>query len=273
MVSARRRVTPSTGGPAPDRLEGMTTSTSTTRLSPERYLELLAADGERLAEAADGRLDLPVPTCPGWDVAEVVRHTGSVYHHKIACMELGRKPEEDEWAHVPPEGADLVGWYREALASILGVLGSRDPASSAYTWYPPEQNVAFWQRRMAQESVIHRVDAETASGQVTAVETDLALDGVDEVLDVFLRYGFSSNDVAADPDLDVTRHMDRTVLVRTGSYAWHVAVASGAPEQIVLGREPAPAQATVSAEPSELLLWLWGRRPDLAVTIHGDPAA
>jgi hypothetical protein len=30
---------------------------------------------------------------------------------------------------------------------------------------------------------------------------------------------------------------------------------------------------TASGEPSELLLWLWGRRPDSAVTLHGDPAA
>jgi len=26
----------------------------------------------------------------------------------------------------------------------------------------------------------------------------------------------------------------------------------------------------VSGEPSELLLWLWGRRPDSAVTVEGD---
>ncbi len=244
-----------------------------TRLTPDRYLELLAADGERLAAVAEDHLELPVPTCPGWDAAEVVRHTGSVYRHKIACIQLGRNPDEGEWQLSPPEGRDLVSWYRDALASLLELLGGRDPASPAYTWYPPEQDVAFWQRRMAQEAAVHRVDAESASGQVTAVEADLAVDGIDEVLDLFLRFDFDSNDVAAEPDLDITRHAGRSALVRTGGHAWHVVVASGEPEQIVLSREAAPAQVTVSGEPSELLLWLWGRRPDAAVTVSGDAAA
>ena len=253
----------------------MTTSTtqSPPRPSPDRYLELIAGDGERLAVVAEGQLDDPVPPCPGWDVAEVVRHTGSVYHHKVACIRLGRRPEEGEWQQSPPEGADLLDWYRDALAGILTELSERKPDSPAYSWYPPEQDVAFWQRRMAQESVVHRVDAESASGQVTPADDELAVDGIDEVLDVFLRYGYSDNDVAADPDLDITRHAGRSVLVRTGPYAWHVAVASGEPEQIVLSREGGPAQATISGEPSELLLWLWGRRPDGAVSIAGDPGA
>ncbi len=254
----------------------MTSSTTTRpgpRLSTDRYLELLASDAERLAVVADGHLDDPVPTCPGWDVAEVVRHTGSVYHHKVASIRLGRRPEEGDWAAAPPAGEDLLEWYREALAAILTELRERAPDSPAYTWYPPEQDVAFWQRRMAQETVVHRVDAETGAGQVTSAADDLAVDGIDEVLDVFLRYGYSDNDVASDPDLDITRHAGRSALVRTGPYVWHVAVASGEPEQILLSRQTHSAQATISGEPSELLLWLWGRRPDAAVSIAGDPEA
>ena len=247
--------------------------TSRTRLTPDRYLELLVADGTRLADIAVGRLDEPVPTCPGWDVAEVVRHTGSVFNHKVACIQIGRQPEKGEWQAAPPTGSDLVDWYRAALAAIVQRLRSLSPSAPAYTWYPPEQDVAFWQRRMAQEAVVHRVDAETAAGQVLPVADDLAVDGVDEVLDVFLRHGFSTKEAAADPDLDLSRHADRSVLVRTGPHAWHVAVAYGEPEQVVLTRTGSPAQATVSGEPSELLLWLWGRRPDSAVAIAGDPAA
>jgi uncharacterized protein (TIGR03083 family) len=251
----------------------MTSAATQTRLSPERYLELIASDGERLAAVAEGHLDDQVPPCPGWDVADVVRHTGSVYHHKVACIRLGRRPEDSEWSQAPADGEDLLQWYRAALAGLLVELVERAPDSPAYSWYPPEQDVAFWQRRMAQESVVHRVDAESASGQMTHADDELAVDGIDEVLDVFLRYGYSDNDVDTDPDLDITRHAGRSVLVRTGPHAWHIAVASGEPEQIVLRREGGPAQVTVSGEPSELLLWLWGRRPDAAVAIAGDPGA
>jgi uncharacterized protein (TIGR03083 family) len=243
------------------------TTTASPRLTSERYLQLLAADGRRLAEVSEGRLDNAVPPCPGWDVAEVVRHTGSVYHHKLACMELMRRPEDGEWPTGPPSD-DLLGWYLEALASILGGL-DRDPAAPSYTWYPPEQHVGFWQRRMAQETAVHRVDAESATGQVTAVDDDLAVDGVDEVLDVFVRYA-----VGDDPDEDVRGLDGLAWVVRTGPWAWHLAVRSGAPEgQIELRRGAGRAEATVSGEPSELLLWLWGRRPDSAVTTEGDPVA
>ena len=48
----------------------------------------------------------------------------------------------------------------------------------------------FWIRRMAQETVIHRVDAELALGEPFApIPDDLALDGIDEVLERFLAFG------------------------------------------------------------------------------------
>ncbi len=248
----------------------MTDTSRATRLSSQRYLELLAADGGRLATVSQGRLADPVPTCPGWSVADLVRHTGSVYHHKIACVRLGRRPVEGEWQTDAAEGRDLLSWYGHALTSLLDLLGSRGAQDPAFTWYPPEQDVGFWQRRMAQEAAVHRVDAEAAAGVVTAVDDDLATDGVDEVLDLFLRYALGD-----DPDEDVTGHDGLTALVRTGPYAWHVGVRAGDPAgQVVLRREGAPAQVTVAGEPSELLLWLWGRRPDTAVTVQGSaPAA
>jgi uncharacterized protein (TIGR03083 family) len=243
--------------------------TDSPRLAPDRYLALIAADGERLAAVAAGHLDDPVPTCPGWTVTDLVEHTGAVYHHKIACMELGRRPTEEEYSRGPDEGGDLLDWFRAAHARLLAELGARSPESAAYTWYPPEQDVAFWLRRMAQETVVHRVDAEAASGQVTAAADDLAVDGIDEVLDLFLSWS-----LGGDPDEALDAADGRSLRVRTGPWAWQVSVdAAAAEHRIPLVRTADPAQATASGEPSELLLWLWGRRPDSAVTLHGDPAA
>ena len=240
-----------------------------TRLAPQRYLQLIASDGDRLAAVAAGRLDAAVPTCPGWTVADLVVHTGAVYQHKVACMRLGRRPQETEFTHAPADGQDTLDWFRGAHRLLLDELGSRRPDAPTYTWFPPEQDVAFWIRRMAHESVVHRVDAESACGQVTAAEDDLAVDGIDEVLDLFLRYA-----VGQDPQEDVAAHNGRSLKVRTGSWAWQVAVSADDPaDKIPLQRTSAPAQATVSGEPSELMLWLWGRRPDSAVTVHGDPGA
>ncbi len=243
--------------------------TDSTRLAADRYLELLASDGQRLVAVAVGHLDDPVPPCPGWTVTDLVQHTGEVYHHKIACMELGRRPDDSEYQHGPGEDQDLLDWFRSAHAVLLEELGSRHPDSGAYTWYPPEQDVAFWIRRMALETVVHRVDAESASGQVTAADDELAVDGIDEVLHLMLSYA-----VGEDPDENVDDYEGMSLRIRTGSWAWQVAVDTSDPEnKIPLQRTAAPASATVSGEPSELLLWLWGRRPDTAVTVHGDAAA
>lgn len=240
-----------------------------TWLTPARYLELIESDARRLAAVAAGHLDDPVPTCPGWTVADLVTHTGEVYNDKIASTLLGRRPAEEEYPHVPPEGQDLLEWFYASLATLLETLGSRDAGSPAYTWYDPDQTVGFWIRRMAQETVIHRVDAEAAVGAVTAADEALAIDGIDEALHLFLSYA-----IGEDPDEDIDTYAGRSLQVRTGSWAWQVTVDLTDPvDKIRFTRGAKTAQATVSAEPSELLLWVWGRRPDSAVTLHGDPAA
>jgi hypothetical protein len=55
--------------------------------------------------------------------------------------------------------------------------------------------------------------------------------------------------------------------VRTGDHIWRLTLTA---DDVALSREPGPSDAVVSGEPSELLLWLWGRRPDSSVSIEGD---
>src|SRR3954454_9467343 len=128
--------------------------------SPARYLESIDADSDRLATVAAQGLDNPVPPCPGWTVGDAVRHTGSVYWHKVMCMRLQRRPEEHEWPQDPPDGVGLVDWFRDAHRTLREELTSRGPDAPSPTWWPDDQTVGFWYRRMAQEVAIHRVDVE-----------------------------------------------------------------------------------------------------------------
>ena len=124
-----------------------------------RYLDCLSSDYGDLRDAATAvELTSPVPSCPGWTVADLVFHVGEVYLHKAIVMRTGRWP--DPW---PPAGvADeaplaLLG---RAYGELTASFAAREPASPSLTWYDPDQTVAFWIRRMAQETVIHRIDAE-----------------------------------------------------------------------------------------------------------------
>jgi uncharacterized protein (TIGR03083 family) len=227
-------------------------------MDPDRYLALLRADGDRLAEVAAPGLDPPVPSCPGWTVRDVVAHMAEVYQHKLACIREGRRP--DPW---PPEefaSREPLAFFRESLDELIDEMKSRGPQAPAYTWWKPDQTVGFWYRRMAQETAVHRVDVELGHNLVTPIDDELALDGVDEVLERFL----AAEDWADQP---VDAAAGTTVTVRAGDHAWRVHLER---EEVAIEPGPGHAEATVTGEPSELLLWLWGRRPDSAVHIEGD---
>jgi hypothetical protein len=45
-----------------------------------------------MATAAAGNLDTPVPSCPGWTVADLVAHTGAV--HRIWAYHIRERRQE-----------------------------------------------------------------------------------------------------------------------------------------------------------------------------------
>jgi uncharacterized protein (TIGR03083 family) len=231
-------------------------------MDADRYLTHLRSDGNRLAEVAEQGLDPDVPACPGWTVRDVVTHTARVYTHKIACIRQNRAPDPWPPPDIEEREQDPLEFFRSSLAELVDELTSRGPAAPAYTWWQPEQTVGFWDRRMAQETVVHRVDVEAAHDLLLPVDEDLALDGIDEVLERFLAGPFGQESIGELPG--------GTAVVRSGDHAWLVRMD---PDANVCEAGPGAADATVTGEPSELLLWLWGRRPDSAVHAQGDSAA
>jgi uncharacterized protein (TIGR03083 family) len=234
------------------------------RLSHATYIEHVRADGERLAAVAERGLDPPVPSCPGWTVHDVVEHVAVVFLHKVACMRDKTFPEP--W---PPARGDqpTIPYYRATLDQLLQELTSRDEHEYADTWWWDERTVGFWGRRMAHETAIHRVDVELAHADVTPIEEELALDGVDEVLRRFLAGDWSDEPAPARPG-DV-------VHVRCGGTRWRVVMEPQAiAAEVFLDRWPElPAAATVLGDPPSMYLWLWGRGPRDSLTVDGDAAA
>lgn len=99
-----------------------------------------------------------------------------------------------EWpAEWPPAGLAAeapLALLGRAYGELRAEFSVREPDSPTPTWFAADQTVAFWIRRMAQETVVHRIDAELAAGlPVTAVPEDLAIDGIDEVLNRMLAFG------------------------------------------------------------------------------------
>jgi uncharacterized protein (TIGR03083 family) len=220
-------------------------------------LEHVRADGDRIAVVADGHLNAEVPPCPGWTLQNVITHLAEVYEHKIACTLLEKMP--DPW---PPQWAperDPVEWLVDAHQRLLTLFRERGPQAPSATWWPPDQTVGFWDRRMAHETVIHRVDVEISLDQLTAVDPALAIDGVDEVLAIFL-----AGDWSEDPD---DRCRGQRIVISTGGRSWEVELL---PEAVTVSSPHGGAEAEVSGEPEPVLLWLWGRRSDAGLSSQGD---
>ncbi|NHC14578.1 maleylpyruvate isomerase family mycothiol-dependent enzyme [Motilibacter deserti] len=240
------------------------------RPSSARYLESLRQDAARIIELAPSGWDHPVTGCPGWDVRETVRHLGEVYRHKAASIRLGRRAADSEYVAAPGPGEDLAAWYSRSLLELLSVLLAAPPTAPVWSWWPQERTLGFWHRRMAQETLVHRVDLEQALGAASQIPADLALDGVDEVLAVFLpAFLTEAGDVPGL--LPGTRARVDVRPANDGAAAWRVELEG---TRVVVNRvaPDAPADASVTGSPGAVLLWLWGRLGPRSLSISGDRA-
>jgi uncharacterized protein (TIGR03083 family) len=170
----------------------------------------------------------------------------------------------------PPDlsGREPLGLLRESLATLVSELRTRGPAAVSYTWYPPDQTVGFWFRRMAQETAVHRVDVELAHSALTPVDASLAADGIDEVLVVMLAGDWS--------DFPVEEAAGSVVDLSAGGRTWRVRLDRTAVAVTEHAADPSitdGANAVVSGDPSDLLLWAWGRAPIDPLTVDGDAEA
>ncbi|MGE5226546.1 MAG: maleylpyruvate isomerase family mycothiol-dependent enzyme [Planctomycetaceae bacterium] len=213
-------------------------------------------DGDRLATVADGKLDAPVPSCPGWTVRDLATHVAQVYEHKIACTDLGVAP--DPWPPAWPADRDPIVWFGDAHRRLLAMFDTHDATDPSATWWPTDQTVGFWARRMAHETAIHRVDAELAAEAETPVDPALALDGIDEVLTIMLAGDWSEAPIEAPAG--------QRVAVEAGGRRW---VVTFEPTAILVVEEQGSADAAVRGDPSDLVCWLWGRAADDRVAPSG----
>ncbi len=236
-------------------------------LSFSEYLAHVDADSHLLAAAAVRGMGAGVPSCPGWKVADLVTHTGEVHSQKADIVEQGHVDTWPDRSQLP-EDADPLEWFRTEASRLARVLTEADPSAPARTW-ADEQTVGFWIRRMAHETLVHRVDAEQAHSYESAVDPDLATDGVAELFDVFIT-GYPEW-AEFNPSEDVIR-------VETAGESWTVRFGRFVGTKrdrdydmlTTVLDDGATPNAVVHGDPDRVLLWMWGRAPLSHVTVSGD---
>ncbi len=242
------------------------------------HLDALRLQGALLADAAvRAGLDAAVPPCPAWLVKDLLRHTG--YIHRWAARHITEGPEEvidgTPEAEILQAGApdpELLDWFRAGHAALVETLATADPAVTCATFMPAPSPLAFWARRQAHETAIHRADAESASGVVPDYAPDFAADGIDELITGFGRRR-KYQPSAYQPSADGGGRL-RVVAADTGD-AWSIEASEGRlhPRRDI-GDAAEDAGCTVQGLASGVYLYLWNRADAMraGVTVTGAPA-
>jgi uncharacterized protein (TIGR03083 family) len=147
----------------------------------DQQIARIRGDGEALARAAEaGPLDARVPGCPGWDVEALLRHIGDV-HRWAATIVSDRLQERLQRDFEGPAGREaLLAWYRDGCRALIDTLEAASPDDAFWFWGPAPNALAFWARRQANETAVHRCDAESARGPITPLAVLDAVDAIDE---------------------------------------------------------------------------------------------
>lgn len=230
------------------------------------HIKHLAREGRLLADAAElAGSDAEVRTCPGWEVRHLLRHTGMVHRWATSFVAEGHTSYRPGGGGPALDGAPLLDWYREGHDRLVAALAGAPDSLECWSFLSAPSPLAFWARRQAHETTVHRVDAESALGLVAGrspVEPDLAADGIDELLCGF--HGRDGSRVRTDrPGVLRVRTTD------TGD-VWTVALSADAPRTTRTADGPADCELTGPAE--ALYLSLWNRLPagSPAVGVAGD---
>jgi uncharacterized protein (TIGR03083 family) len=227
------------------------------------HRELLREDTSRIIAAYEQNRGGKVPWSDRWSVATVARHVAST-HHVVAQIVQGR-PDADfglfaSLAAPDKNAPEFAAWFANGTDLLIEQLHDAPPNDQCWNWHEGHSGqVKFWSRRMVHETAVHRWDAQMgATSSADLVDHDVAIDGIDEFLDVFVAAGRARD---ASPAAS-------TVLVQcTDSTAsWTVTLPHGGRD---VARGDHSADVTVRGAASDLLLFLWGRA-DERIEVSGQ---
>lgn len=224
-------------------------------------IEHLSTEGRLLAAAAEAAgPDAAVPTCPGWRIGDLLRHTGMV-HRWAAAFVTERYADHHPAAGEPDlDGTELLEWFREGHDLLVAALAEAPADLACWTFLPAPSPLAFWARRQAHETAVHRVDAESALGEPGPVPARAAADGIDELLCAF--HGRRGSRMRTD--------VPKVLRVRTTDTGdvWTVRLSAEPPRTDRASEGSADCE--LSGPAGRLHLVLWNRLPVTDVSLDGD---
>ena len=207
-----------------------------------------------------------VPPCPGWSLGNLVRHIGGGHRWAeeiVRTRATEFRPDDQVRKLDGDDSADLpAAWLLDGASRLAATLRAAGP--DAALWTPFEYaTTAFWARRFAHETLVHRADATLAAGVGFEVSPEMALDAIDEWVELDVNPAHFD----LTPDKRDVLGPGRTVALEAPEAAWFIDLTG---EVITWRRGPGEAAVTVRGSLTELLLMIYRRRSAAGLDVRGD---
>ena len=232
-------------------------------------IDHLEQDGQRLADAAQSAgLGAPVPTCPDWTVTDLLRHLSGVHRWATTYLTADNPNPPTDEAQAPlfeaPDGDALFAHFRQGHAALVAAARDCPPYRRSWTFLEAPSALAFWSRRQAHETAVHRFDAEAAAGWPSDCDPVFAADGIDELICGFQARprGRLRSDPSVALGVQATDVIDSAWTLRIG------------PQSRSATRTLDRADCVLRGPAADLYRLLWNRVElhDTAVETSGDDA-
>ncbi|MBW0014085.1 maleylpyruvate isomerase family mycothiol-dependent enzyme [Mycobacterium sp.] len=217
---------------------------------------------------------VPVPTCPGWSLAQLLRHVGrgDRWAAQIVRQRLDAflDPRAVEGGKPPPDPAGAISWLHGGAHELVTAVEAwylETPPTPVWTFLGPRP-ADWWIRRRLHETVVHRADAAIATGAEFRIEADIAADGITEWLErVAIQAGSDGSPLPLAQGNTLHLHATDPGLGDSGE--WTVRVQEGA---IVWSHAHGKGSAALRGGAAELLLALTRRLrvSDAGIELFGD---
>ena len=232
----------------------------------EGFVDAVRREGNAyLGAARTAGIDAPVPSCPEWKIADLVAHLGRI-HHFVGALALDPAINVGElWeGSLPGDGIDLIAWAEDGAIKVADGLAKAGPGVAMWSWAGQSADSGywtsdFWARRQAHETAMHRWDAQGAAGSPAPIDRVLAVDGIDEYLELSALRGGSVRGSGETIHLHCTDGDGEWMLRRTT-------------DGLEFTHEHGKGDVAARGTANDLLLMLSGRLEPNALEVFGDAA-
>jgi uncharacterized protein (TIGR03083 family) len=237
----------------------------------QQYCAQTGAEITRMSQLTTGVTpETPVPGCPEWTLARLIKHTGIVHRWCaaiVATRATGPIAQSSLDVALPADPNEYPAWLAAGAAPLVTVLLDAGPDMPIWTW-AGERDTSWWARRMLHETIVHRADAELSVGVTPEVDPAAAADGIGEFLTI-ARLGTRPSKRLAELPSGQTIHLHATDDGLGEGGEWLISMADG---DFTWTHGHAKGTVAVRGPAAVLLLLTYGRvRPDdERLTVFGD---